>query len=229
MDTVYDKDGFIQLIKKIDKPEKEKKEQSKETKKDLKDLKNPFKKGSWKARFFKLAKKFRVLKGVEDFHFVKLDNLLVYRNNDPKLVISKTRFSVKELEKIAKKYEESYVLINAYSNTFLKLSIKSYLKLIKINKIVIEYTVETQEDGEDDFFEIYTATEIFDNINALMGFINYYRQLIEGVSEIQARVCNYTWVNFKVKTLVVKQDGSTKTFKGDFNEVMKEYGITPLL
>lgn len=229
----YDEDGFQVLIRKspADKAKAEKKALKEKEKKERKLFKNPFKKGSWKFDFFKRAKNYRTSANVQDFHFTKCDNLVVYRRDDPKTIISKSRFNLKELEKIADKYSDSFVLVNAYLNTFLKISVKSYLKLMKVKKIVIEYVVQVQEDGYEEygFEDFYEATQVIDNINELMSFINYYRNLIHGVGEVQARVCNYTWVNFKVKTLIIKQDGDTKTFKGDFNEVMEYLGIKPLL
>lgn len=221
----FDDEGFQLLVRK--EPDSTKKKEKKI--KRLRDLKNPFKKGSWKFEFFKKLKRYRDSKFVEDFHFVKMENLLIYRKDDPKALISKTRFSQKELEKIADKYDDSYVLINAGENIFIKLSLKAYLKLIKINKMVISYRIQVMEDGEDEFVDYYEAEEIIDNINELMAFLNYYRQLAHGVAEVQARVCCYTWVNFKVKTLIVKQDGSTQTYKGDLNEVLRDYNITPLI
>lgn len=219
----FDNDGFVQLIKKSPKPKDEKPAPKK------KIFKNPFKKGSWKSDFFKKFKRTRVSPHVEDFHFVKMENLLVYRKDDPKTLISKTRFNLKDLEKISKKYSDSFVLINAFNNTYIKLTLKSYLKLMKVKSIVIEYKVMVQEDGDDEICEYYEADQVISNINELMGFINYFRELINGVGEVQARVCCYTWVEFKVKTLVIKQDGSTKSFKGDFNEVMEYFDIKPLL
>ena len=42
-------------------------------------------------------------------------------------------------------------------------------------------------------------------------------------------MCGFMYTRYKAKTLIRKTDGSFETYKGDFNEVLKAYDITPLL
>lgn len=228
--TYYDENGFQVLIpkKSVDQQVDTRKKKEKRLKL-IKDIKNPFKKGSWKYNLFKHLKKFRISKFIEDFHFVKLENILIYRKDDPKAIISKTRFSQKDLEKISNKYEDAFILVNASCNTYIKISLKSYMKLMKIQRLAVDYKVNVMEDGDDEFFEYYSHSVLIDNINDLMDFINYYRQLVNGIGDVQACVCCYSWIEFKVKTLVVFNDGTTETYKGDFNEFLKDFNISPLI
>lgn len=222
----YDKDGFVQLVPRFTKDDKKTEKAKPET---IKSNKNPFKKGSWKAWLFKKAKKWKSSKLVSDFHFTKLENIVVYENDKPKVILSKTKIGKDKLKKLADK-PNCYILINARDNVFVKLSIKSYLKLMKVNKMAITITVYGKDDGrEDDPYIVYDDEMVLDNINDLMNWVNYLRQLINGVMSMQAQCCGYVWYDFKVKTVIIKTDGEPETYKGDFNEVMKAYNITPLL
>ena len=221
--TTYDQDGFIQLIRK----------QSPDVKpKDAKkSAKNPFKKGSWKHSMLKILKKWKSSKYVSDFHFIQQENVLVYRNDNekPKVKVSKTAFSKEKLEKIQKKFSDAYVLINASEGVFLRISIPCYLKFMDVDKIQIALKIEGQEDGETEWFDMYTDTQTIDNINQLMDFVNYYRQMVIGGMEVQAHCCWYTYVRHKVKVVVLKRDGSVEAYKGDFNNFLAEYDFDPLI
>ena len=220
----YDQEGFIQLIHKQSVPKEPEKE-----KKSKKNAKNPFKKGSWKHAMLKVLKKWKSSKYIVGFHFVKTENLLVYRNDKAKIKISNVPFSKEKLLKINEKYDDAYVLINASEGVFIRISIPCYLKFSEVDKIQINVDIKGQEDGDDEWFDMYTDTMTIDNINQLMDFINYYRQMVKGCMEVQAHCCWYTYVKYKVKTVILKQDGTAEAYKGDFNEFLAEYEFDPLL
>lgn len=222
----YDQDGFLILIKKT-KPEA----QPAKPKKEKKLKKNPFKKGTWKHALMKTLLKWKSSKNISDFHFTKLDNLLISTDNSKKYKAFSTRMSKEKLDKFSSKHDKAMILINAGLGVYIKLSLKCYLALMEINRIRISIFLKGQEDGaeEDEWFDIYEDNTTIDNINQLMDFINYYRQLVNGVATVQAHCCWYTYVKYNVKTVVLKQDGSAEAYKGDFNEFLEKYHFEPLL
>lgn len=203
-------------------PEKKKKEKIQKPPK-----KNPFKKGSWKAYLYKLLKKWRSSKYVEDFHFVKLENIVIYKKDKPKAILHKKMLSKDEIKRLQDKFPDCYILINSYDNMYSKISLASYLLLMDVDKIAIDFHLQALYDGEDEIYDVYKLNTIYDNINDLMSFINYHRQGIAGVYEVQAQCCCYTDFMFKFKIVVMKRDGTTETYKGDMNEFMTKYKLRP--
>lgn len=217
-----DEEGFVVLKRKDQKPAEKKQKRA--------HKKHPFRRGSWKDFLYTKIRKWKSSKYVDDFHFVKLENIVVYRKSKPKAILTRKKLTKSQLEKLQDKYDDCYILINSYDNVFVRLTLKSYMKLIEIDKIAISYKMEGIEDGyEDEKYPVYDLEQVIDNINDLMSWINYYRQLIAGVCEVQASCCNFTIFEFKVKTVVQMRDGTLKTYKGDFNEVMQDFDIRPFL
>lgn len=221
-----DKDGFLVLIPKKVKEDKVPQKPKKE--KPEKQHKNPFKKGSWKSYMYKRLKKWRSSKLSPDFHFVKLENIILMTDGEtPKVSLFNRRLTKGKLEKLKTKHPECAVLINCGCNTYLKISLKSYLKLIEIDKICISVAITALDDGFNERFDFYDNEQVITNINDLMNFINYHRQCIEGIYEIQANVCSFTDVDFKFKIVVLKRNGKAEVYKGDMNDFMAAYSITP--
>lgn len=219
MNMDYDKDGFIKLIRKSatgEKPEKK--------------SKKPFKKGSWKAWLFKKLKKWKSSKHVQDFHFVKQENLIIVgKDGKLKTTLTGHKPDDKLIEKLEKNKKNSFILINCGENIFTKISVKTYLKLMEIDRIAISVTLRCSDDAGEEEFDAYDDEQVFDNINSFLSWVNYYRQLVYGVCEIQSHMCGFMYTRYKAKTLIRKVDGTFETYKGDFNEVLKAYDITPLL
>ena len=221
-----DKDGFLVLIPKKTKNDKSESKPKKE--KPEKAHKNPFKKGSWKSYMYKRLKKWKPSKLSPDFHFVKSENIILMTDGEtPKVSLFNHRLTKGKLEKLKQKHQDCAVLINCGVNTYLKISLKSYLKLIEIDKIYISVSITALDDGFNERFDFYNTEQVITNINDLMSFVNYHRQCIEGIYEIQANVCSFTDVNFKFKIVVLKRNGKAEVYKGDMNDFMAAYDISP--
>lgn len=214
------KDGeFFTLIpKKPAKPEKKKKE-----------VKPPkFKKGGWKHWLYKKLKNWKSSRFVDEFHFEKRKNILIAHQRDPEVMFFNKKISkstLKKLQKLAGK-DGVYILVDAYDKMYMRFSVESYLKLMKIDKMIINFHLCADNDGVETV-DITEREEYITNINDLAAYINYHRQAIEGVYEIQANCSCYTSYDFKFKIVVMKTDGSVETYKGDMNDFMKAYGIYP--
>lgn len=210
-------DGFFQLIPKAKKDKKPKK------KKEPK-----FKKGGWKYWLNKKLRDWRSSKYVDHFHFEKRENILIACRKDPEVMFFNKRIgksTLKELKHLVDK-DDVFVLIDAYDKTYLQFSIKSYLKLMEIDKMIINFHLEADNDGVE-IVDVYENETVIDNINDLANFINFHRQGIEGVYAIQANCTCYTMYNFRFRIVVRKVDGSVETYKGDMNDFMKAYDIWP--
>lgn len=182
-----------------------------------------FKRSSWKYSLWKKLTKWRSSKFSEDFHFVKQTNYLVYKTKGDQYQLEPFNSKIKKsrLEKLSQR--ESWVFVNSYDKDLMKVPLKSYMKLIQIDKISIEYhLLGTQDD--DEIIDIYDNTIVIDNINDLAEFIKAHRAGINGVYDIQSYCCSYMHYDFKFRMVVAMRDGSCKTYKNE-NDFMKEFGL----
>lgn len=228
---MFDNDGFYHLTKKAQgAPEIKQKAKSSQKSPKKTNVKPPkFKKSSWKHHLWKRIRDWRSSRYVEEFHFVKLENLVIYEEDssggDSKLRVytTRNRLKKKQLSKL-KKSDNAYVLVNSYDQMYTKVPLKSYLKLIEIDKIAFDLTLTgVDDDGEE--FDVLTQTVVVDNINDLMRYINTQRQGIEGVYEVEAACCGYTTFEFRFKIVVSKLNGEVITYKSDMNDFMSDYGL----
>ena len=236
---LFDENGFRVLIRKnareLPAPHKYEyilpKESPKKKKPKWKKFKwdNPFKKKSWKFALYKYASMLKPSKNTVDFHFTKLENIVVYRPDKPKAILQKGPLSKKDMEMLLDAYPDCYILINSYDNLYTKISLKTYRALCDVHNITVSMSLNVYADGEDESFGVYNTMHSFSNINELMSWIIYLRKLIDGVGEVQTLCCNYDYFEFDIRTIVVYEDGSTDTFKGDFNEFMEHFHLVPLL
>ena len=217
----YDKDGFMVLVH-YNRPEPATKDEPKKDKKKPK-----FKKGSWKAVLYKLSKRHRS-DNVEDFHFVKLDNLLIYEKDKVKCLKFNSKLTKKKLESYDQ--DNAFILINCGSSTYSKISVKAYLKLMKVDKIIFRYDLTGYYDGmKNEDFDMMTNDYTLDSINSLCGFLNYFKSLLQGVIEVQSQCFGLTDYKFKIKIMVIMTDGSVKTYKNNEREFLKNFSISNLL
>ena len=222
----YDKDGFIQLIRRSESVAAE----GKSEKKEKKSSKRPFKKGSWKMWLYKKLKKWKSSKHVSDFHFTKQINVfLTERKDKVKAFVSGQKPTDEQLKRLQKHKDDSFVLINCGEGIYTRISVRCYLKLLEVDRIAISISMICSDDAGDEEFSAYDDEQVFDNINSFLSWVNYYRQLVYGVCEVQSHMCGFMYTRYKAKTVIRYTDGSVKAFKGDFNEVLTEFDFDPLL
>lgn len=148
--------------------------------------------------------------------------------HDMKVRTFSTRVSDKKLDKLSKKYPEGFVLINNMNRQYTRLSFDSYRKLAKVQSIAIEYTVLVMEDGDDEYQKMYDARNHITSINELCREIQYYRNLVDGIIDIQCYACWYSIFKIDFKILVLDQNGDMYTYK-DINKFLDAYKIHPLI
>lgn len=222
--NTLDKDGFYQLIRRQvetppppPKPKEEKHKKAKWPKYD---------KGTWKYRTLKELRKILIPKTTVDFHFIKADSLVVAFDSKkrPRAFKFHNKLDLVKLKALNKTYSDAKVLINAGDNEFLSMSVKSYIKLSSIDRIHIDFKLSASyDDGSS--CEVYRAEHDITNINELAHFIIHHRHCIEGVYDVQAECYGFADYTFKIKTMVIHNDRSVKTWKDDFNGFMKKYKL----
>ena len=128
-------------------------------KKDKPKVREPkFKKGSWKHVLWKKLKKWKSSRFVEEFHFVKQTNYLVYQTNGEQYRLEPFAARIKrsKLDKLKKR--DAWVMISSYDKEYMKAPLKSYLKLMQIDRIALEYHLQGILDDEESC-DIYDETQ----------------------------------------------------------------------
>lgn len=195
-----------------------------------KSSKKPFKKGSWKDWLYRKLIKLRTPSNVSHFHDMSAENLIIHRKSKPNVTFSKRRFTESQLSKLEKRYpDDCYILINCGESMFYRLSLKSYLKLCKIDRMIVNMDLYAEDDYDQGTYVIQEFDRTIYTINDLLHFVIYLRSLIDGVAETQSQMCGFTYHKYKFTTVIISANGKAKAYKGDFNEVLQEYEITPLL
>ena len=232
-----DKDGFHILVRKpveksddtnkvIKAPAPKLKVYEKKRKISIKK-KNPFKKGSWKHQFWKNLREYVSGRFIRNFHNINFRNFIIWRKyEDSDYQVSMEQRSldagfVKEL----KDSDRANIMISVGDRMYASVSAKAYRKLMKVDKIAIHLKLTGWYDGDDESTTIYEDYTTIDNINDLLSYVNYYRQCIYGVFDIQAKCCWYTSFVPEFKILVTFRNGDCKTYKGDMNEFMKDFDL----
>ena len=223
-----DDDGFIRLQFKTPRVITPSKTIEKVSKK--KKAVKPFKKGSWKQKLYDYVTEHKfVHSAIKLFHLTKHENIIYMKSeHDMKVRTFSTRVSDKKLDKLSKKYPEGFVLINNMNRQYTRLSFDSYRKLAKVQSIAIEYTVLVMEDGDDEHQKMYDARNHITSINELCREIQYYRNLVDGIIDIQCYACWYSIFKIDFKILVLDQNGDMYTYK-DINKFLDAYKIHPLI
>ena len=122
--------------------------------------------------------------------------------------------------------DESFVLVYSDDHMYTKISTKAYLKLIKINRILISYHLIGTFDGNGDPTDIYSEVLYINDICDLLGFLNRHRQGIYGVYDIQSHCCEYTDYNWIFDIVVQMKNGKYKVYRNsDLNDFTKDFDL----
>lgn len=223
-DMMKDSEGFVLLRR------REPEDSPKKGGKDRKEKKRhypEFRKGSWKAAALKLLRKTFVPSTTEDFHFTKLKNIVVVFDSDrrPKTFRFNTRQDRDKLRDFADGYDDAYVLINAGNWEYLRVPLRSYLKLAEIDRIYIRFRLHATYDESDDETEVYRMEKTITDINDLAYFLVHHRHCIDGVYDIQSECCGFAIYRFDFRVMVVKRNRDVETWKDDLNGFMRKYGL----
>ncbi|MCM1230281.1 MAG: hypothetical protein NC489_09110 [Ruminococcus flavefaciens] len=191
-------------------------------------VKNPFKKG-WKRQLWKNLREHMSGRYIRFFHNINFRNFIVYRKSedgDWKVDVRNTHLSKKEVGML-KDADQANILIGVGDRMYANISAKAYKKLQKVSKIAIQFKLDAWYDGDpiDEPMTVMEDYSTIDNINDLLSYINYHRQCVYGIYEIQAKCCGYTDFAHQFKILVTFQNGDCKTYKGDMNEFLKDFDL----
>lgn len=234
-----DQDGFHLLIRKNATSDSKKPEATKPKLKTIVDhdkqtvhtkIKNPFKKGSWKSQLWKNLQRYNLGRWIRSFHNVNFQNFTIYRKQEDSdyEVTAHSRELPKTFIQDLKHCDKAHIMIAIGDCMYARIPVKAYKKLLKVEKVVIQFTMDALADGETEQVTLLDEYNVIDNINELLSYVNYRRQGVYGVYELQAKCCGFTEYFYNFRILVTFRDGSCKTYKGDMNEFLKDFDLYQL-
>lgn len=186
-----------------------------------------FKKGTWKHSMLKLLRKWKPSRFITEFHQTKLENLVIYGDGKLRADRFTGPFDASALKSIRKKNPTSFVLINTGTDAYIKIPIKSYIRLMNVDKIGINFTISCGYDEEDDEdrYDIIHDERVIDSINELLLYVEHIRHMVDGIYELQALCCGYNRYNFQFKIMVYNRNGAVETYKSDMNDFLEDYDL----
>lgn len=200
-----DKDGFYQLEWKSDTlsiPKHEPDEKPKKLK-------------GWKKDMLKKLKRAPKPSCIKKFHNTKLTNLKVDEGS---------QITFKQNKNKCKPSPKAYILISLGEGIYHRLSVKTYHKLLKINKVMIEFTFLAKDDYSDKAEVLSKSSTIIQSINDLLRFVLWERMRIDAVYEVQAKASVFTDYDFKYRIAVMKSNGELETYR-DINKFLANYNL----
>lgn len=213
---IDERNGLMQLEWNDQKEPKQKKTKKKKVKKaKLKD---------WVYRLLKNCKPSRM---VDRFHDTRMENLVIYDNNDrPHIVKYKGNIDKPLFKKLKKKYQDAYILVNGGDGFFSRISVDTYVKLSKINRLVIHYELLSMDIDDDDMRNIITPIDrVIDSINELVRFHMSERTRIDTICDMCCRDFWYDLFENKYRIAVEYKNGKVLYFK-DINDFFDDVGLS---
>ena len=233
-----DADGFYVLIphkepgylNKLIASRSKPKEVQNDSNENNKKKKVKFKKGTWKHSMLKLLRKWKPSRFITEFHQTKLENLVIYGDGKLRADRFTGPFDASALKSIRKKNPTSFVLINTGTDAYIKIPIKSYIRLMNVDKIGINFTLSCGYDEEDmeddeDRYDIVHDERVIDSINELLLYVEHIRHMVDGIYELQALCCGYNRYDFQFKIMVYNKNGTVETYKSDMNDFLEDYDL----
>lgn len=196
--------------------------------------KKPKLKKRWMKDLYHKLKDWRPMRQFKSFSESRLFNFTLHVP-DGGCFESDVRFSIPK-RRFVKRYKSSanaMHFIDCGDGMFMKISTEAYLKLLKIDRMILRFTLTGMYDSvvpitEDvDCADLFDHEYVFTHMGELCSFINYHRQLINGIYDIQSACFGFTdyWFDFHI--VVKMQDGSVKTYHSNMNDFMKDFGLLP--
>lgn len=233
-----DADGFYVLIphkepgylNKLIASRSKPKEVQNDSNENNKKKKVKFKKGTWKHSMLKLLRKWKPSRFITEFHQSKLENLVIYGDGKLRADRFTGPFDASALKSIRKKNPTSFVLINTGTDAYIKIPIKSYIRLANVDKIGINFTLtcgydEGYTEDDEDRYDIVHDERVIDSINELLLYVEHIRHMVDGIFGLQALCCGYNRYEFLFKIMVYNKNGTVKTYKSDMNDFLEDYDL----
>ena len=178
----------------------------------------------------KLLRKWKPSRFITEFHQTKLENLVIYGDGKLRADRFTGPFDASALKSIRKKNPTSFVLINTGTDAYIKIPIKSYIRLANVDKIGINFTLscwydEGYPEDDEDRYDIAHDERVIDSINELLLYVEHIRHMVDGIYEMQALYCGYSRCDFRFKIMVYNKDGTVETYKSDMNDFLEDYDL----
>ena len=181
-------------------------------------------KKSWEKYFKSLISKIVIPKYVKHFHNTKHDCIYLKPEDHKITGIKKPRLGIRKIYERFNNSEDVMVLVPSGVDTYTKLSLESYHMLSTLSVVHLTYTLRILYDGNDEYDELYTYPVTIYNIESLLQEIQYYRNLVHGIGELQAMVNCYDLMDITFRIVIKFNDGTYCSYK-DINDFMKDYEL----
>lgn len=181
----------------------------------------PFKKGTKKYKLYKALSKAQNHDGVSKFHEKRFVNLAISHVGKTKCEEFTNKLSSEDIHRLSVKKSRNYILIGCSGGVYRRIKISSYMKLIKLRKVIIESRCVSRTDCGD-YETVYKDRIIVDSINRLLKILTEERIRCDCIYELQLKSRGYDMYDFKYKIMTLDKSGEYK-FYGDINDFCKEF------
>lgn len=182
----------------------------------------PFKKGTRKYSLYKKLNKAPIERNSIGFHEKELRNIAITDVNKVKAVDFYTKISNEDIDKLTKRTKVISVLINCSDGIFRRISLKSYLKLCKLHKIIIVRECVIQDPCQFVCTVTDSDKRIITTINHLLRYLTEERIRCDCIYETQVRSRGYDMYDFKYRIMTVDTKGNYKYYN-DINKFCKKF------
>lgn len=206
----YDENGFIVLTKRVEKSKK---------------TKVKFKKGSMKAWLYKKIQKYAFSKAIEHFHNTRCENITIYtKSGKSKIIRHNERLDKATITRLTEKYPDATVLIDAGDRFYERIPFATYLKLIKIKRVAVNFELTDLPDGEEEYSTIMEYMTMLDSINDVIRFHITERTRCDTIHDIYVKDYWYSLFEMKYRVMVELKNGEIEYYKY-INDFFQAYGL----
>ena len=207
-----DKDGFIHLEWRNDLI---KLPTGKDVKRENKKASGK-RKSSWKSRLSKELKNAPKRKTVRRFHSTELANYYIPED-------AKARFKT-DVES-RKTFKAPVVMIAIGEDLYMRLSVKTYTKLLRIKKIAVEFRLTVKDDYMNKPETLFKSTQTIISINEFLRFVVDSRYMIDSIYNLQDKASIFSEYDFKYRFAVQIKGVDEPECYDDINELLEEFKI----
>lgn len=232
MTELRDSNGFYVIKPKTaDAPkQKDKKKEKKEKHKFsgcMKEIKvKKFKKGSMKWHLAKKITDIAISPRIHCFHDTKCTNFAMKRSKGKYEARAYYEMNDGLYDEIANKKHES-VFIDAGRGKYLSVSIGTYLKMLKISRVAVNFKLRVLNDGEDEYLTLTEFDRMINSVNELAHFYITEDARVETICAMYETDFWYDIFEPEYRIMVSKTSGETKYFK-HINDFCKWLGLSPM-
>ena len=107
----------------------------------------------------------------------------------------------------------------------MRLSVKTYTKLLRIKKIAVEFRLTVKDDYMNKPETVFKSTQTIMSINEFLRFVVDSRYMIDSVYNLQDKASIFSEYDFKYRFAVQIKGVDEPECYDDINELLEEFKI----